>query len=103
MASPRMNKRRSQLRAAYNISEEDYEAMASVQEGMCAICDGEDERKRADGTPYPLSVDHDHSDGRVRGLLCNRCNAGLGMFREDIDALQRAIEYLKLYTKRRPV
>lgn len=65
----------------------------SVQDGLCAIC-------KAPETPEPkgnLHVDHDHTSGRVRGLLCFPCNAGLGSFKDDIERLEAAIEYLKMY------
>jgi hypothetical protein len=53
--------------------------------GVCQIC-GDDER---------LGVDHCHASGRLRGLLCSRCNTGLGMFRDRPELLAEAIEYLK--------
>lgn len=46
-----------------------------------------------------LAVDHDHKTGQVRSLLCNRCNAGLGFFREDITLLEKAVEYIQKWTK----
>ncbi len=42
-----------------------------------------------------MKTDHDHETGEVRGLLCNRCNAGLGMFEDSLEGLQRAVVYLK--------
>lgn len=61
-------RRRHSLRMKYGITLEHYEALKQRQRGLCLIC-----RKRR-----PLRVDHDHSDGRVRGLLCITCNAHLG-------------------------
>lgn len=97
-----VRQRQGYLKAHYNLSAEDFEAMASVNEGRCWICDGIDERVRDDGTEYPLSVDHDHETGAVRGLLCNRCNTGLGLFSDDPEMLARALEYLKLFNLSAP-
>jgi hypothetical protein len=76
----------------YKITDEQYAEMVEAQEGRCAICQRPDE----------LKVDHDHSccPGAVtcgkciRGLLCDWCNRGLGIFRDDPGALRRASEYL---------
>lgn len=54
------------------------------QRGVCAIC----------LTGKPVHVDHDHRTGRVRGVLCFSCNGGLGQFRDPVDALEPAIDYL---------
>ncbi len=69
----------------------DYERLLAVQNGVCAIC-GNAPGDRHFGI---LTVDHDHKTGKVRGLLYNECNVGLGRFKEDVALLGRAIEYLK--------
>ena len=68
----------------YGISYEVYEEMVAAQGGRCLIC----RRKKR------LQVDHDHTSGVVRGLLCGSCNKGLGSFKDDVRALKRAINYL---------
>jgi hypothetical protein len=81
----------------HGITVEQYQELLERQEGLCACCGG---------LPEPgtrLHIDHDHaccpgktSCGRcVRGLLCVRCNKGLGQFRDDIARLEAAIEYLR--------
>lgn len=74
----------------YGISEDQYQAIYKAQGGKCYIC------QRATGTGKKrLPVDHDHSTGAVRGLLCNPCNKNvLGHLRDSVEALQRAIDYL---------
>ena len=59
--------------------------------GLCAIC-GAARGKRNH------ALDHDHATGRLRGILCGPCNAGIGMFRDNIDLLRKAIEYLERFT-----
>jgi len=78
----------------YGLTEADYDMMLEVQEYSCALCHEPEEKLRADGSEMPLSVDHCHETGRVRGLLCHRCNTALGLFREDPEVLRRALEYL---------
>ena len=88
------DRRRWQLKADYGISPEQYDAMLSAQEGVCAICAGPETRTNREGAPRYLSVDHDHSTGRVRGLLCSTCNRGIGQFGDDVERLRSAVAYL---------
>lgn len=81
--------RRSYLQRNYGLTPEEFEQMIESQAGRCAICKSED--PGAQGT---FHVDHDHATGRVRALLCNRCNNGLGCFRDDPNLLLAAIGYL---------
>lgn len=74
----------------YGMTIEDYQARLLAQGGACLICT---RTPSADGH-VRLVVDHDHATGRVRGLLCNNCNSGLGYFRDDPNALASAIRYL---------
>jgi hypothetical protein len=74
----------------YGITEDDYSALCAKQDGRCAICGSAE----AGGWGGQLPVDHDHETGRVRGLLCNGCNSGLGRFGDDPDRLLAAAAYL---------
>ncbi|HSO95713.1 MAG TPA: endonuclease VII domain-containing protein [Acidimicrobiia bacterium] len=80
--------RDARLRRVFGLSAEDYEVMLAHQEGRCALC------KRLPSKGRSLHVDHNHKTGVVRGLLCFRCNAGMGQFREDIFRFADAIVYL---------
>lgn len=66
----------------------DHERLMQAQGGVCAICKEPPRGVRA------LHIDHDHKTGLVRGLLCHSCNTSLGGFRDDPEALLRAIAYL---------
>lgn len=70
----------------YGITKDQFEKMKVAQDNRCAICLTPTQR---------LYVDHCHTTKRVRGLLCNGCNAGLGQFGENETTMRRAIEYLK--------
>ena len=76
---------RYDLVSAYGITGARYHEMIKEQLGCCLICLKPSE---------DLCVDHDHTTGKVRGLLCKRCNAGLGQFYDNVASLARAIEYL---------
>ena len=73
----------------YGIDAETYEQMFKDQEGKCAICDTPHEELNRG-----LFVDHCHSSGKVRGLLCQFCNTLLGMAQDNKSILQKASKYL---------
>lgn len=76
-----------QLKRAFGISLVDYNKMLEKQHGKCKICLKPEINRQ-------LSVDHDHKTGKVRGLLCNHCNRGLGSFYDNTEMLKAAIKYL---------
>jgi hypothetical protein len=74
----------------YGVTQEEYDLLFKKQKGCCKIC----------GTKKPghrknFCVDHDHETGKVRGLLCSRCNFGIGLFDDDVGVLKKAIRYLE--------
>jgi hypothetical protein len=73
--------------------------MVLKQNNCCEICNKPESAlgMKKDGNPKRLSVDHHHLSKKVRGLLCQRCNSGLGQFFEDIKTLENAISYIKKY------
>jgi len=75
------------LMRRYGITAADADAMYEAQGGMCAIC----------GERPAAHVDHDHSTGVVRSLLCFTCNSGLGNFRDDIELVRLAAAYLEMH------
>jgi hypothetical protein len=82
------NSRHYHLKSRYGIGADDFDRMVAEQGGLCAICE----------RPDPEHVDHDHVTGEVRGILCFNCNGGLGQFRDDVESLVRAAEYLAWFT-----
>lgn len=77
------------LRRKYGLTVEAYEQMKSARDGCCDICK-EPERQNKD-----LAVDHCHSTGKVRGLLCSNCNTGIGKLRDDPAVIRSAADYLE--------
>lgn len=75
----------------YNLTVEQYEAMLASQGGGCAICLA----RVANSRGHRLFVDHDHTTGQVRGLLCSRCNSSIGYFDEQPIRLRRAAAYIE--------
>ena len=78
--------RRGQLKRLYGMSPADYDGLLAKQDGMCAIC----------GTPSEetLCVDHSHATGIIRGLLCRKCNTGLGCYEDDPATMITSLAYL---------
>lgn len=76
------------LRKKYGITFQDYNEILRVQNGVCKVCGRKPGKRR-------LHVDHNHKTGKVRGLLCGKCNLGIGYADEDINILKGMIEYLQ--------
>lgn len=75
----------------HGITLEQYQVMYDKQNGCCAICNvHQDKLKQA------MCVDHNHITGKIRGLLCGKCNRGIGYLNDSINTLEQAINYLKI-------
>lgn len=79
--------RNSNLKYNFGITLKDFRELEAAQRGRCAVC-----KEPSDAT---LCVDHDHKTGKIRGLLCRKCNAGIGQLNESSARLLKAAEYLK--------
>lgn len=77
----------SRRKKKYGITKAQYDALLAEQNGNCYICGVHEE--------YNLRVDHDHSTGKVRGLLCSACNVALGGFKDDPVRLRAAANYIE--------
>ena len=73
----------------FGLKEGEYQVLLDSQNGVCAVCKGNCLTGRK------LSVDHNHATGKVRGLLCAKCNSALGMVNDRIDLLEELVSYLK--------
>jgi hypothetical protein len=78
--------------AKYGIDKEQFDQIFIEQNNACAICN----KDLTDKKPH---IDHDHSTGKVRGVLCFACNSGLGQFQDSPETLQKAIDYLSQFSK----
>lgn len=86
--------RNSVLKKRYGLCREEFERMKFNQNNQCLIC-GNSPNMEGPVNQRTLSVDHCHKTGKIRGLLCQLCNRGIGLFRERQDLLINACEYLK--------
>jgi len=82
--------RNNDLKRNYGITLQEHQEMYKNQNGLCAIC-----KKEGDGKWKKLCVDHDHETGKVRQLLCRRCNMVLGQVYDNISLLEKHIKYLQ--------
>lgn len=80
------------LKRLYGITSTEYDNLFTKQNGLCAIC-----KSTKSTNSKKFHIDHNHTNGKVRALLCNHCNIGLGHFKDSINLLQTAIEYIKQY------
>ena len=87
----KIKRNRKQQISLYGLTVDQYDAMLMEQNYVCAIC----EKPEKSSSKKVLSIDHDHTTGKVRGLLCDTCNSGLGHFFDNLDFLESAVLYLK--------
>lgn len=90
-------RRNWQLKKKYGLDYGEFEAFWIVFQGICQIC-GKRMKRPTAGKGQDLdvvAVDHDHKTGEFRGLICNGCNKGLGFFKDNIELLRKATNYLK--------
>ncbi len=84
------------IKRQFNLDKEEYLRLIELQNYVCAICKQPSKHiDKRTGFPRRLAVDHCHTTNKVRGLLCNLCNTGLGMFADNENNMLVAIEYLK--------
>jgi len=84
------------LKKSYGIDLFQYKELLARQGGVCAICLQKENIIDSRTKEFKqLSVDHDHVSGKVRGLLCHNCNRAIGLLKDDVNKLQRALEYLR--------
>lgn len=84
-----ITKKNGALKNAFGITLVEYDRMYQIQSGRCRICN-----RHSTETKKWLSVDHCHTTGRVRGLLCAQCNSGIGFLQDNPELLRKAASYL---------
>ena len=84
--------RNAELQRRYGITQQDYEVMIAEQNNQCAICNATEPGGRHNRGYFV--VDHCHTTGKVRKLLCNNCNTALGLVGDNVDTLHKMINYL---------
>ena len=93
------SKRRDyELRANYGMTLQQYDTMLEEQGGVCAVCRQPESSVNQRGQVKPLAVDHCHSTGRIRGLLCSGCNVSIGHAKDNPETLRNLANYLEANT-----
>jgi dCMP deaminase len=95
--SIRIRQKSNLIKRTYGITLDEYNTLLKRQNGVCAIC----KRLPPTGFKRRLSVDHDHATNRVRGLLCDNCNSGIGLLKDDPKLLRIAMSYLRRFSLKR--
>ena len=92
--------RKRQVERIYGITFDEYTELLKDQKGGCAICSVPLKTHWGVESEYEVAkVDHCHTTGKVRGLLCNKCNVSLGNLNDDIELFKNAINYLEKYNE----
>lgn len=92
-------KRCNNLVRKFGINDKDYRIMIEAQNNKCAICDREETYTHRNKEVRTLAIDHCHKTGKIRQLLCNKCNMSLGGADERIDILEKMIDYLRKHNQ----
>lgn len=87
--------RHADLKKKFNLSLDEYTEMLNFQGGVCKICKKPESGVNHTGRYFNLAVDHCHETGKIRGLLCNKCNRGLGLFQDNLELFKEAVDYLE--------
>jgi hypothetical protein len=87
------------LKSKYGITFDDYCEIHRKQNGLCAICGQVEQHPNKLHPVGQLNIDHDHNTGVVRGLLCGKCNKGIGLFDDNVELLDKAKEYIIKHKK----
>jgi len=93
LRNPKSSVRLHRLKA-FGLTPDQYQAMVDAQGGVCAICGCPEVTMRA-GLLKTLAVDHCHRSGKIRSLLCERCNTVLGKCNDDVELVEKILAYLK--------
>ena len=92
----KQRKRERQLKKSFGLTIDDYNKKLQTQDGLCAICKKPESSLNAHSSGIlPLAIDHDHQTGKVRDLLCSRCNQALGLLREDVEIAKNLVTYIQ--------
>lgn len=83
--------RKYRLKSKYGLSEQGYDQMFQAQKGLYAIC----KTPEAECPKHRLFVDHCHNTDAIRGLLCSKCNAAIGLLGDDVNLLMAAKDYIE--------
>ena len=94
--TPSIVKREQALKRMYGITQQDYDMMLAEQNNQCAICETTEPGGRH--TSNYFVVDHCHTTGKVRKLLCHHCNTSLGLVGDNIQTLETMINYLQKHS-----
>lgn len=89
----RTKRKRLEHLRTYELTRATYKELLDQQHGGCGIC-GKPFELTWKGRAYALCVDHDHSTGAIRGILCITCNTALGMFGDNLEGILRVVRYL---------
>lgn len=92
---PEWKRRAKWLKSKYGLSYEQYEQMYNDQNGKCKTCSTDISIEAKKNGHETACVDHCHSTGKIRGLLCNHCNRAIGLLKENINTLNNIMNYLK--------
>jgi hypothetical protein len=89
--------RYNQIKSVYGLEEADYKNLILLQNNLCAICNKPEVAVSKKGKVKNLAIDHCHTTGKIRGLLCQKCNTALGKLQEDKEILRKMIAYLEIH------
>ena len=92
--------RKAHIKRVFKLSWEEYLKLYTEQDGKCAICSKDIQIFTVRSISKSASIDHDHITGKIRALLCHRCNCGLGNFNDNIDLMEKAQQYLEAFSHR---